>query len=301
MAQNIDVFSYGTVGLDLIIRVPHWPGPDISTHAHSISEHLGGKATNTAAHLAAWGVRVAVSGTPVGDDDQGRKITRLIQRNAGIITDHLERKSDLQSMFCIILVTEDGERSIIGINTERARATTLTSEMLEGAKVLTLDLYGGEERILAARIAHDQGIPVVIGDLRNTGHPVLAYTTVAIASAAELAREYPHTAARECASRILKTGPSCVIVTNGADEILVVQQDGTSVTFNPPQTDVVDATGAGDAFRAGVVYGKFLGLPDVEAARLGAAAGSLAVQREGAATEPASLDEVKAWVKRIRI
>ncbi len=40
-------------GMDVILQVPHWPSPDVSTHADLAVETMGGKATNTATHLAA--------------------------------------------------------------------------------------------------------------------------------------------------------------------------------------------------------------------------------------------------------
>jgi sugar/nucleoside kinase (ribokinase family) len=52
MSPSYDVLSYGTIGFDHIIRVPHLPSPDIGTHALGESDHLGGKAANTAVFLA---------------------------------------------------------------------------------------------------------------------------------------------------------------------------------------------------------------------------------------------------------
>lgn len=73
-----------------------------------------------------------------------------------------------------------------------------------------------------------------------------------------------------------------VVMTLGAHGAVVVRADGSTETIGTPSPpSIVDTTGAGDAFNAGLATGLGLGLDLVEAARLGAACGSLAVQVAG--------------------
>src|SRR5689334_6826511 len=106
---RFDVLSYGTLGVDKILRVPHWPHPDISTHSISERVHLGGKAANTAAVLAHWGLQVAISGTTIGDDEIGRQFFDLLKEHPGISTEYVGRRVGQPSMYCSILVNPDGE------------------------------------------------------------------------------------------------------------------------------------------------------------------------------------------------
>lgn len=292
MSGKLDVLSYGTIGMDVILQVPHWPSSDLSTHADSAIETMGGKASNTATHLAAWGCNVAVSGTTIGDDEMGQRVVAALAKIDGIDTRFLGRKAGLKSMYCIILVRPDGDRAIVGVHTDTIVATPPTETMVASARMLTLDLYGGAERVEAARLARAQGIPVIVGDVRRFDHPVLPYTTTAIASQAELRQEYPGLSAGDCARRMLDAGTSSVIMTDGAGAVVVYDTIDGMVSFDPPQTEPVDTTGAGDAFRAGVVYGRLEGYSTAKAAMVGAAAGSLAIERLGAATDPAALSEV---------
>lgn len=292
MAATFDVLSYGTIGMDVILKVPHWPGPDLSTHSLSAIETLGGKATNAATHLATWGLSVAISGTTVGDDEMGRRLLSSVGKIHGIDTRYLGRQAGLKSMYCIILVTPDGERAIVGVHTDSVIPTPPTRDMIASARLLTLDLYGGSERVEAASLARDAGIPVVVGDLRWFDHAVLPYTSTAIASLAELQQEYPDQTPEDCARLIQSAGAKSVIITSGAGAVLTVDENGERARFNSPRVKVVDTTGAGDAFRAGVVYGILAGYSTLRAAMVGAAAGALVVGRLGAATDPAALDEV---------
>lgn len=292
MPPTFDVLSYGTIGLDYIIHVPDWPSPAMGVHAPGETEHLGGKATNVAAFLSAWGVRVAVSGNEIGGDVVGDRLFEILEHHPNISTRYLTRNPSGRSMYCRILVNPAGDRAIIGINVDESPQTQPTLEMVADARVITLDLYGGEERVAVARLAADAGRPVIIGDLRRVDHPVLRYTQVAIASAAEIRRDYPGMTLDQFANRVRQQGAARAIITDAADPIHVYDDDGAGTVLRPPPVHVVDSTGAGDAFRAGVVYGILQKLPLGECAALGAAAGSINVGREGAASQPPTYQEV---------
>ncbi len=294
MQPAFDVLSYGTIGLDYIIRVPEWPTPEHGVHAAGEEEHIGGKATNTALFLAAWGLKVAVSGHAIGDDPLGDRLVELLNQRPNLSTRYLRRVPGLRSMYCRILVNPQGERAIIGINVDENPQTPPTPEMVRAARLLTLDLYGGQERVEVARLAAEAGRAVVVGDLRSTDHPVLPYTTVAIASAAEIRREYPGLSVRQFASAVRAAGASQVIVTDGPADVHVFEAEGRQLAIRPPQVTVVDTTGAGDAFRAGIVYGVLAGWPLADAAALGTAAGALNVGQAGAASHIPSLGKVRA-------
>lgn len=299
MQPSFDVLSYGTIGLDYIIHVPDWPSPAMGVHAPEEVEHLGGKATNAAVFLATWGVRVAVSGNTIGGDAVGNRLLEILAGHPNIGTQYLGRNPRGRSMYCRILVNPAGERAIIGINVDEIAQTPPTVEMMADTRLLTLDLYGGDERVEATRMAADAGIPVIVGDLRRSDHPVLPYTSVAVASADEIRRDYPDLRLAEFAAQVQGHGPSSVIITDAAEPVHVFHGAESVVHIKPPSVKVVDSTGAGDAFRAGIVYGFLRGLPLVVCATLGAAAGSLNVGRMGAASHPPALDEVERLAQEL--
>jgi len=296
---SYDVFSYGTIGMDIVLRVPHWPSPDDSTHAPTPDEHLGGKATNAAAHLAKWGLQVGLSGTILGGDEIGQRVLAMLNRIRSIHTDYLEVRNDMASMYCLIMVNPRGERAIIGVNSDGHPYSEPRREMVASARILTLDLYGGVERITAARMASEAKILVVVGDLRRIDHPILPYTTAAIASAAELRREYPGMSLPDFGRQVLQRGVSRMIVTDGPYPVLAMDTNDQQLTVAAPDTRVADTTGAGDAFRAGVVYGMIQGMDLADTVRHGIAAGSLAVGQAGAASTPPDLGDVQALARTL--
>ncbi|HJS30287.1 MAG TPA: carbohydrate kinase family protein, partial [Anaerolineales bacterium] len=84
-----------------------------------------------------------------------------------------------------------------------------------------------------------------------------------------------------------------VVTTDGPDPIHVINPDGSEFSVRPPQVRAVDATGAGDAFRGGLIFGLLRGWAAEKSVRFGAAAGAFSVQQDGAASNPASMEEVE--------
>jgi ribokinase len=283
MPPTYDVLSFGTIGLDYILRVPDWPTPERGVHAPGEEEHLGGKALNVAVLLGGWGLRVAVSGHAIGDDPRGGRLVERLDAHPNVSREYLRQVEGLHTMYCRILVNPEGERAIVGVVVDENPSTPPSRSMIRDAALLTLDLYGGDERVYAARLAAEAGRPVVVGDVRRADHPVLAYTTVAIASAAEIRAGDSDRSIRRFVEAVQAQGVRCVVVTDGPDDVLVFEVGRPAVAVEPPRVAVVDTIGAGDAFRAGVVYGLRKGWPLVEAAALGAAAGSINVQHSGGA------------------
>ena len=96
-------------------------------------------------------------------------------------------------------------------------------------------------------------------------------------------------------SAMLDTGPSVVIVTQGAEGAIATLADGTSITVPAVKTNVVDTIGAGDTFNAGflaklseldLLTPEALGTLDPDALRdamtYGARVAAITVSRAGA-------------------
>jgi sugar/nucleoside kinase (ribokinase family) len=243
---------------------------------------------------------VCVSGTTIGDDDTGRLFFDILRQHPGIDLTYVRQAAGRPSMYCCILVNPDGERAIIGVNVDASPPVPPTAEMVQDARLVTLDLYGGSERVETARYARDASRPVVVGDLRDVAHPVLPFTTTVIASAAELRVSYPDTALSDFAGAVQRQGVRDVIITDGGRGVYVFSSGGANYRLRPPSVDVVDATGAGDAFRAGVTYGMLNDWSPEECAALGTAAGSLNVQRMGASNDPPDLVETQQLAEQVQ-
>lgn len=76
----------------------------------------------------------------------------------------------------------------------------------------------------------------------------------------------------------LEKGMENAIVTAGKDEVASGDKSGVTLTKVNEVKNVVDVTGAGDAFSAGVIYGQILKKPLTECVKLGMANSALNIQ-----------------------
>lgn len=300
MRALTDIFVYGESGADNIIQVPYLPTPDRAACILSEAYFTGGVGANVAVVLANWGVNVRLSGNALGDDEYGLLARRGLERHPTLDLAYLETRPGLRTPFWRIMVTPDGERSqLYGFG--ELSATPLRRDMLGGARLLALDLYGGEERNQAARMAHKAGLTLVVGDITDPNHPLLPITHVAVNSASLTRGEYPGMDPFEHARRLQHISGGIVLTTDGGNPALAIDRDGSEFWASPPQVKVLDATGAGDAFKAGVMYGLWKGWKLQQAVAWGMAAGSLNTRTAGATSFPPTITEVNETLPRVQI
>ena len=282
--MNNRVFCYGEIGVDNIVEVPFLPSPEIAAFPISDTYHIGGAATNTAVWLANLGVDTALGGNWIGRDLYGRLLWEWLDSRPHLGLRCVQRSDAETTPFCRVLVTPDGERTFLVYGYPQATKTELAAEHLHGASYLALDLYGGEERMRAAQLAHEQGVQTAVGDVVMADHPILPLAPLVLNSAAFMRETLPGVDVREQCRRLQSVNRGIVIATDGAREIFALNSDGDAFTVQPPPVTAVDATGAGDAFRAGLLAGLLNGEPFPRALCWGAAAGALSVRHQGAAT-----------------
>jgi sugar/nucleoside kinase (ribokinase family) len=297
---STQVFVYGETGADNIIQVPYLPTPERAACILSDTYHVGGVGANVAVFLSAWGVAVRLSGNALGDDDYGRIARTGLEACANLDLTHLETHPGVRTPFWRIMVTPDGERTqLYGFGD--LSMTPLRPEMLGGARFLSLDLYGGAEREEAARLAHKAGLTVVIGDITQPEHPLLPITDIAANSASLTRGEYPSEDPFEHAMRLHEVSRGIILTTDGPDPAQVIDRDGQQFWVKPPRVEVVDATGAGDAFKAGVIYGLLRGWGLEKAVVWGVAAGSLNTRYVGATSHPPEMEGVENLARQITV
>jgi sugar/nucleoside kinase (ribokinase family) len=98
------------------------------------------------------------------------------------------------------------------------------------------------------------------------------------------------------ARRFRDLGARCVVVTCGADGCLIVDDDGER-SLPAHAAPVVDTTGCGDAFCAGVIVARCAGWSIDDAARLGGATGALNMRGLGSDAGARDLDEALAFLR----
>lgn len=310
----------GSLNLDIIVPVHRLPTQDETITAREPATILavGGKGANQA--IAAS--RLLARGGP-GPASRARFVSRfgndahadMLQRElsaSGVDTSLCVKVPDLPSGQGIVLLTASGSASSIvvgGSNTAWAPAAPdAVRPLLAGAGVLLLQREVPEHVNEAfAAAARALGVPVlqdVGGEDRPISDELLAMLDFLAPNESELARltglptgseEEVVAAARSLTAR----GCRNVLVTLGSRGSLLVPSAGPVLrqdALPTPGGVVVDATAAGDAFRAAFAVAFSEGRPPQECLRFASAAGAVAVSRMGAAPSLPTRAEAEAVV-----
>jgi len=88
-----------------------------------------------------------------------------------------------------------------------------------------------------------------------------------------------------------------LIITRGGDGSSLITRAGEEHIDNVEATEVLDPTGCGDAYRAGLIYGILNDLDLVTSCRIGAVMGALKVAVQGPQNHAPTLDEIVACFK----
>lgn len=272
----------GQIARDLVLVVDEVPGPGGTAPVRERREMLGGKGANIAVGLAQLGAPVQLVGV-VGDDDTG---ARLIARAAadGIGTEGVVQRQDCLTGLIVDLVA-DGWRYLEHLpDGVLLREDDLPTDLIARAATVVVQLQQPPEVALkAARAAH--GRVVLDGAPERLRAELLACADVVRADhqEAELlsGRKIADAAEATAAARdVMKHGPGLVaFAVDGVGNVFVWDEGELVVPLG--DVEVVDTTGGGDAFVAGLAFALTRGDGPADAARLAVAASGATVTRPG--------------------
>ena len=245
-------------------------------------ETSGGSAGNTIAGLRSLGARAAFMGK-VGDDKIGRDyVADMGKIGADFFgTPLVGGVSTARSM---IAVTPDGERSMntyLGASTEFA-ANDVDMDAVAAGEWLYLEGYLFDKPaaktafVHASEVAKAAGrkVAITMSDVfcvdrhrESFVHLIRSHCDLVFANEAELLAIYETDDFDAAVAQIRKDSQIAAITRSSKGSVIVSGADTWAAPVAPAQ--VVDATGAGDQYAAGVLYGITHGLSLQESAVLG--------------------------------
>ncbi|SDK58931.1 ribokinase [Lentzea albidocapillata subsp. violacea] len=276
MTQTLLVL--GSANADLVVEVGRRPAGGETVLGGDTVVLPGGKGANTAVAAARVGASVALVGA-VGGDGYGSLLRESLE-SSGVDT-ALVKTSSRPTGIAYITVTPDGENSIVvspGANAD-VSLSDVDALSFGGVQVLTCSLEVPLETVVhAIGAASRAGVRTVLNlsPVAQLPAETLRQLTVLIVNeheAAQLASDW---------RSLLELGPSSAIVTLGSRGAAVVQESGVVEVPAIEVDEVVDTTGAGDAF-AGALSARLAEGDDlVQAARYAAKVAALSVTKAGA-------------------
>jgi sugar/nucleoside kinase (ribokinase family) len=290
----LDVVCLGIIVADVVVRpLDALPPRDSLALVDRIELQAGGSALSTASVLVRLGARSAVVGK-VGTDPFGDFLVQSLDAR-GVDRSGVVRDPAAPTSASVVLVSSGGERTFLHATGSDAglSAADVDLELLYSARCLHVAGVGVLERLdgapLAALLAEAKRRGVITSldtTWDPTGRwrridPVLPHVDLMCPSLAEAraitGEEDPARAAR----RLRKHGVREVAVTMGARGCYA-DGDGFAGHVAASRVEAVDGTGAGDAFAAGLIYGRCAGWPFEQSLRLASAEGALATTALGA-------------------
>lgn len=315
MSAELDVVGLGNAIVDVVARVEEdfllkegvakGTMRLISTEeAETLYEKLGqtietsgGSASNTISGLASLGAKAGFIGT-VADDALGKTFTHDL-KGVGVEAALGHTPNGTPTARSLILVTPDGERTM---NTYLGAAQDLTpaqvdEDLVSKAKITFLEGYLWDPENAkaafrkAADLAHKAGrkVALSLSDVfcidrhRDEFLALLKNGDVDIVFANEAeAHALFETANTQAAFNAFKSLGILSFITRSEKGSVVIWGDETHFVPAYKVEKVVDATGAGDLFAAGALYGLTHNLPLPVAAQLGGLCAAEVISHIGA-------------------
>jgi len=289
-----DVVCLGILVADVIGRpVDELPARGSLALMEDVALRGGGCALNTATVLARLGLDTAVAGK-IGGDPFGDFLLALLDER-GIERSAVVRDPAVATSATIVLVGSDGERTFLHLPGANGvlSAGELDRDLLFGGRVLhvagalVMDGLDGEPFAELLSEAHRRGVLTSLDTVWDgSGRwdrvlPSLPHVDLFCPSLGEAQAISGEETPEAAAGRLRELGARAVAVTLGADGCYASGEgfDGSVPGF---PVGAVDGTGAGDAFTAGLLFGRLAGWELERAARFANACGALATTAVGA-------------------
>jgi ribokinase len=283
------VVVVGSANTDMVVRVPHLPGPGETLLGGAFAIAPGGKGANQAVAAARLGAVVTFIGC-VGADSFGDLLVLNLE-NEGISTEFVTRDPDVATGVALITVDEEfGENTIVVAPGANAKLSLpllgLAAAAIRSADVLLCQLEIPLETVHAAlQMARSAGVQTILNPAPAQLLSVERLSLVSVLTPNQteatqmLGADFDPSAA---ALDLRRRGADNVVVTLGAAGARVVSASGNlSVPAFAPK-EAVDTTAAGDCFTGALAVALGEGQTLEQAVKFANAAASLSVETEGA-------------------
>jgi ribokinase len=280
----------GSFAVGLTIRTPQMPVIGETLRGSDFDMGPGGKGSNqavAAARLGANSSLVAILG-----EDKLAEIADSLYATEGVNTDYVRKTAEQPTGVGFIILNARGENFIIldmGANNRMDSGYVDLAEerIAESRVVMTVLEIPVSAAARAMELGKKHGAMTILNPAPAAALPesIFQYVDYLTPNESELRILLglpPNDPAStdELASRLRALGVRNVIVTMGKSGALILNDDG-SLLIPSVSVDVVDTTGAGDAFNAGLAFALAQGRPLREAVQFACCAGALACTKLG--------------------
>ncbi len=298
------ILVFGTICIDRLRRVPQLPAPGGYVEIEKELFLLGGEAANTANALTVWGNEIKLSGNQIGDSTEANILWELL-KSRGLPTALINHRDSLPSLsegpvsapVCDIYVTPDGERTMFG----KGFATAVPDVEPAHLPFVVDEWFTADPNMAgaareAARLASEAGMRNYLMDFIREDDPIAPGSFWQ--SSTDWAG-YRNNVQRnvQWVKNWVAKHQCYTILSDGPNGFVFGGPDRPVKAYPPfPSPEVVDTTGAGDVFRAGMLHGLNRNWPLADCLRFAAVAGCLKCRALGATTDVPTVEQINEYI-----
>ena len=279
--MGVRITVVGSINLDLVATGARLPAAGETVTGARLARHPGGKGANQALAAARLGAEVRMVGR-VGSDAMADEALALLKAG-GVDLSGVQADAGQATGVALIAVSSDGENQIVvcaGANA--AFGPDRLDAPVTDALICQLELP--VETVAKAVETAEGFVAVNLAPAAPVPPSILERADLLIVNETEAAFYGP----------VLHQGEGLVALTLGARGAELWKGGERVAAAAPPRVEVVDTTGAGDAFAGGLIVALLEGQEPDTALRFACAVGALAASRAGAQPSLPIRSEVEA-------
>jgi sugar/nucleoside kinase (ribokinase family) len=301
-SSRVDLVGVGLNATDTLIPLASYPVRGSKVEYRAATVMPGGQVATTMVACQTWGLQTRYVGK-LGDDSAAQ-LHREAFAKVGVEAQLIE-VAGADSPRSLILVDDGGERTVLCRRDERLilQPEDLKREWIVNARALHVDGYDTAAATLAARWAHEAGIPVIADlDEPYAGVQELIENVDYLIVSRDFPCRLMADSDLESALRRMQLRYGCKLTAATLGEDGVLAWDGKNMQHCAAyRVPVVDTTGAGDIFHAGFIYGLLQGWPlarQLDFACAAAAINCMASGARGGIQTAAAIEDLMATAAR---
>ncbi len=274
----------GSINLDMVIQTAHLPRAGETVTQGKFHSTPGGKGANTALAAQRLGAKVRLQAA-VGDDPYANEALSSL-RAAGVNLNSVATIDKEATGVAFINVAEDGENQIAVAS--GANAAFLPAHISPVTETAVLSQFEIPVPTLLAGLEGFEGfVAINTSPFTPNVAKVFQRADLIIVNEGEYAAYLSE----------LEGYSGLLALTLGGEGAKLFKKGKLIATAKPPKVDVIDTTGAGDAFAAALTVALAEGQSEMDALNFACTVGALATTKLGAQSAAPTRAEVGALLK----
>lgn len=273
MSNELSIAIIGSINLDIVARVKAFPQPGETITNATVNRFPGGKGANQALAAHRLGASVYMVGR-VGDDPAADEALHTL-REEGVDLSYCRTLKGISTGLAMIIVSDTGENQIVVAPGANA-AFDAEHLIVPRSDAIIAQLEVPMQTIIKAASGSDGFFCLNAAPAKPVPHELLKYVDLLVVNEIEA----------ETLGKELDLYTGLLAITYGGEGAVLSRAGQQVAKAKPPSVNVVDTTGAGDAFTAALTVALVSGTQLQVALEHACLVGALTTTKMGAQSSP---------------